>query len=359
MEKPGRISWVEILSVVAGISATFIGTVVGAGFASGQEILQFFSKYGINGSFGVVLAIVIMGIATVKIFKIGSILQTESYRQFLTQIINPVAVTMADFFLFVFFLLLIGVMFAGCGAIFDELHLGYWWGLGLSGLIMIIVLYFDLSGLVMLNMIVIPMMFIAAVGISLFSIKTQIAPEPIINFKPGWLLASIQFSTYNLILALPVLLSLATRYSQRRVLVWGGWLGSICLGMMTGFIHWSILTHFSYLKQNALPMLCLAKNLGSWAYWGYAFILWGEMLTTLLANTYGLSKRMTDTTGISFFYGVILLTGVGMIIANFGFVNLVANVYPVFGYFSIILLMMIFAKPVHELKPIHKSKTVS
>jgi uncharacterized membrane protein YkvI len=28
------------------VAATYIGTVVGAGFATGQELLQFFSKFG-------------------------------------------------------------------------------------------------------------------------------------------------------------------------------------------------------------------------------------------------------------------------------------------------------------------------
>jgi uncharacterized membrane protein YkvI len=35
-------TWWEVVR----IAFTYIGTIVGAGFASGQEILQFFTKYG-------------------------------------------------------------------------------------------------------------------------------------------------------------------------------------------------------------------------------------------------------------------------------------------------------------------------
>ena len=38
------------------IAATYIGTVVGAGFATGQEILQFFSRFGVLGLLGIFLA---------------------------------------------------------------------------------------------------------------------------------------------------------------------------------------------------------------------------------------------------------------------------------------------------------------
>jgi len=31
------------------VAATYIGTVVGAGFASGQEMLQFFAVFGLKG----------------------------------------------------------------------------------------------------------------------------------------------------------------------------------------------------------------------------------------------------------------------------------------------------------------------
>ena len=36
------------------VAATYIGTVIGAGFASGQEILQFFSVFGNMGILGLI-----------------------------------------------------------------------------------------------------------------------------------------------------------------------------------------------------------------------------------------------------------------------------------------------------------------
>ena len=38
---------------------TIIGALVGAGFASGQEIYLFFYRYGTNGIFGIFLFVVI------------------------------------------------------------------------------------------------------------------------------------------------------------------------------------------------------------------------------------------------------------------------------------------------------------
>ena len=41
------------------LAATYIGTVVGAGFASGQEVLHFFVSFGIKGFSGLMIATVL------------------------------------------------------------------------------------------------------------------------------------------------------------------------------------------------------------------------------------------------------------------------------------------------------------
>ncbi len=41
--------WIKIASI-------YVGTVIGAGFASGREIIDFFGVYGIKGIWGIVIA---------------------------------------------------------------------------------------------------------------------------------------------------------------------------------------------------------------------------------------------------------------------------------------------------------------
>ncbi|HYH01482.1 MAG TPA: hypothetical protein VEC37_00120, partial [Bacillota bacterium] len=225
---------------VFNIAATFIGTVVGAGFASGQEIYQFFTIYGQYGSAGLILATVILGTIANKIFKIGLQLQTHSYRDILAYLLGPVLLPVADFFLLLFFLLLIGVMFAGSGTVFRELNLDYAWGIGLTLLVLIGVLYRGLPGLVKVNVVVIPLMFIACLIVAVYALLTRCnaVSQPVAH--GNWILAAVQFSSYNLILAVPVLLALANDYPDSRLLGLGGWLGSIALGILALLIHGSI-----------------------------------------------------------------------------------------------------------------------
>ena len=102
--------------VIPGIAATFIGTVVGAGFASGQEIYQFFSIHGWFGWLGLILAVLLLGFSGVKVFQIGANLKPKSYQDFLLFLLGPRLAAVMDLLLVTFFIVLIGVMFAGCGA---------------------------------------------------------------------------------------------------------------------------------------------------------------------------------------------------------------------------------------------------
>lgn len=336
------------LMIIPGIAATFIGTVVGAGFASGQEIYQFFGKYEFWGIAGIVLAVLLMGSAGVKVFYFGAILKPQSYQELLFYLLGPKFGKLIDLIFLLFFIILIGVMFAGCGTIFETANLGYWPGVIFTGVIVMFVLLKGLPGLISANLLIVPLMFIGCLGLSIFAIRTgDIANaggsiNNVYGFK--WLLASLQFSAYNLVLAFPVLLSLGRRYPYKKRLISGSWLGSLALGVMAGFIHWSVMIH-PLLSKNALPMVILAKNIGSWAYLSYAVVLWGEMFSTLLANCFGVALRLVSFTGWSYPIWVLILNLTGMVIAEIGFVNLIANFYPIYGYVCFIVLVVLFLKP--------------
>ena len=331
-------------SIIISIAATFIGTVVGAGFASGQEIYQFFSAQGYNGLIGLSITVLLLGKAGAKVFAIGRKIRVDSYEDFLRFLLGKRLAPVVDLILFGFFVILMGVMFAGSGTIFAELGMGYWTGVVGTAVLLIVVLFNELPGLIVANLIIIPLMFAGAIGVSVFAIQTRCNVLPAGTADLKWLLAALQFSAYNLVLSLPVLLSLAKRYPFPRILKAGGWVGSIGLGIMAALIHLALLCHLPHLRQSPLPMIELAKNLGPAAYFGYAVILWAEMLTTLFANAFGVAQRAAVWSGWPYRFWVLCFTMVGIIVGRAGFVQLIAGFYPVFGYLSLAILAFILFK---------------
>lgn len=114
-----------------------IGTLIGAGFASGQEMYIFFFSYGMKGVLGILISSSLMGVIIDKTFQIIKKENIKDYKQFL-DIVFPtkkkeqkkylnfkymVNVTINLFILITFF-----IMIAGFGAYLEQ-------ELGLNGLI--------------------------------------------------------------------------------------------------------------------------------------------------------------------------------------------------------------------------------
>jgi uncharacterized membrane protein YkvI len=330
---------------VVEIAVTLIGTVVGAGFASGREILQFFSRFGMAGLYGLAFTVILLGVTTNRVFKIGLQQKTNSYREFLAYLLGTRWLTGADLFFSLFLLLLVGVMFAGSGAVFAALHLKRAVGIVLTGLLAMLVLSRGLSGMVKVNLCFIPLMFVFCLiitGSTFFS--GAVRGGPMAPVAESWILAALQFTAYNLVLAVPVLLALAQAYPDPVVLRLGSWSGSIILGVMAGLIYWSIFTNFKAVRQSALPLIVLAEQVNILVFWLYALVLWGEMLTTLLANIYSMGQRLRGQGGCSFQNWAIILCLLGMAISYGGFVKLIALFYPVYGCLSLVLLVRILWK---------------
>ena len=75
----GKVKMKKILKSVFVI----IGTVIGAGFASGQEIYIFFYQYGLNGILGIIFSSFLIGIVIYKVLNICKKNQVKNYKGFL------------------------------------------------------------------------------------------------------------------------------------------------------------------------------------------------------------------------------------------------------------------------------------
>ena len=69
------------------VSFVIIGTIIGAGFASGQEIYTFFNVYGLKGLLGIFISCMLIEIVIYKTLKISMQLKQEEYEDFLKSII--------------------------------------------------------------------------------------------------------------------------------------------------------------------------------------------------------------------------------------------------------------------------------
>ena len=151
----------DILKVVFVI----IGTLIGAGFASGQEVNTFFFSFGIKGLFGIILSSFIIGIIIYKTFKIIYKNNINNYKEFLNCLlknekINNITNSIINIFILVSFY----VMIAGFGAYLQqELNLNSIIGSSILAILCLILFKTNVKGLVKVNEILIPILIIIVI----------------------------------------------------------------------------------------------------------------------------------------------------------------------------------------------------
>ncbi len=343
----------EVFRVLA-VAAIYIGTVIGAGFASGREIWQFFSQYGTAGTWGLLYSTLLLAVLGPKVMEWGRRIAAPSYQDFLHSLAGNLVGRGGDLVLTVFLLFLLGVMLAGAGAIAVQLGGRWEWGCWGTAILAVIVLSRRLEGIKGVNLVFIPLLFAAGVILNLKAapsssgtVLSAIQAVPVVTAPPAakgyWLLAAWQYSAYNLVLALPVLVTLHRLDGEAGVLRWGGVLGGISLGVLAFLFHRVMAAAGGGMGE--LPLFILTAGWGGWWRYGYALVLWGELFSTLIAHGYGLATRIGPADNRRFTLRVAGLMVLAVIIGQIGFSRLIRVLYPFFGMVSFILLLPLLLKP--------------
>ena len=137
-----------------------IGTLIGAGFASGQEIYIFFYQYGVKGIFGIIISSVLLGFVTYKVLSISKENEVTNYKNFLKKFIKQERyLEIFNSIMNIFILITFYIMIAGFGAYFEQQ-----WGIHalIGSILLAIICYFvflrDVSGLIKVSQYIVPLL---------------------------------------------------------------------------------------------------------------------------------------------------------------------------------------------------------
>src|SRR5690625_2081105 len=97
------------------MGSAFIGIIVGAGFASGQEVLQYFTSFGYAGTLSAIVATGLFAYLGATLTKLGSRMQTTSHKEVIYQISGRYLGVIVDYIIIFTLFGVAVVMIAGAG----------------------------------------------------------------------------------------------------------------------------------------------------------------------------------------------------------------------------------------------------
>ncbi|HOJ10038.1 MAG TPA: hypothetical protein PK733_05530 [Clostridiales bacterium] len=340
------------------VAATYIGTVVGAGFASGQEILQFFSVFGIKGFWGLVLVTVLFVIYGHIIMELGMYLGSTSHLKIIRYAGGKYLGPVIDFLIIFFLFGSLTAMIAGSGAIFrQQFNIPAVWGNLVMAVITAITVLTGIEGVINSISFIVPFLIVAALGVGIASIffvhpdYTHIHKVSGNGLIGSWLWAAILYASYNIILSVSVLAPLGNNIQNNESIKKGALLGGVSLGATGAAIYFTLVRNLGSIIHMEVPMAFIAGEISHVVQVGYIIVLLAEIYTTAVGSLYGFTARIINSDSLMNSIGssrLASLTGktcivftafLAFITSRFGFSNLVSYLYPVMGYGGVILLV--------------------
>jgi len=333
MKKSGNPS----LSVFT-IASAYIGTVVGAGFASGQEVLQFFSAYGRNGLWGVALVTVLFFFFGYSVLLLGRSLNARSHVEIVHFTNGRYLGAVIDLIITIFLFGALSAMIAGAGAIFDEqFGISPPWGTTLMAVVSFLTVLSGTRGVINAISYVVPFLIVSVLFMSVFNLAgNPITHDEIVAAKdmpgatPNWLIAGINYASYNMVIAIAVLTPMGAEVKSRKTLFLGALLGALGLGVGILAIYLAVLTNIHEVRGMEVPMIQIASDISGIVRLIFSIVLFAEVYTTAVGNLYGFVQRIN--TRLRAPWVIAAVTGLAFIASQFGFSNMVRYLYPAVGY---------------------------
>lgn len=334
------------INIIFQISAVFIGTIVGAGLASGQEITQFFTSFGYKSFLGLIICMIMYVFYSFMIINLSKKFNLNSYKDLIKLVSKGFLGDITDILTSFFMVSGAAIILAGSGALLHQYFgISKWIGILFMSFISLLILFRNTKGLVEINSFIVPSLlivittifilyiFFSGHAISMHHIKS------ISYTKNYWFLSALIYASFNTLSFSGVLVPFSHDIKNKKCLIIGTTLGALILTILSIMINFMLITNVPYIFNYDIPLLYISNRFGKILQILLLAIIWLEMFSTEVSDIYSVSKTLQQSFKISYNKAVIFIILLSLPISQIGFKKLINFLYPAFGIISFIFLV--------------------
>ena len=324
----------------------FQGVLIGGGYGTGREIVEYFMQYGplggILGMFGITLLMWAFILAVT--FEFARLFGNYDYRSLLMNLLGPFWVLFEVFYI-VLLLIVLAVVGSASGVLLrDFVGIPYFVGVGMM-LCSVGFLTFKGSGLIEKSFsvwsIVIYVVYLLFLMVSVVRFGDQIqANLSSSQVHPGWMLGGFKYGLYNMCV-IPAILFCTRHIETRRQALSAGLIAAV-IGLLPAFFFFlAILGQYPRVVAEEIPAVYVLERAQVPALLVvFVIMLFGTLIQTGTGFIHGVNERIQSAlkaTGREFpnwqravIATTLLVVSLGL--ARFGIINLVAQGYGIISW---------------------------
>ncbi len=328
---------------------------IGSGFATGQEILQFFSAYGVKSIIGAAVMTIIFSLCGYSFLTDGYELQPRKGGEIIEYYIGrKVGKVFRIYILFLQFSVFV-IMITGAGAICSEMF-------GMKSLpvrVIISALAFAAAVLGLNRMshitgVISYVVIVAAIGVGLYGFlsspetiseaDTIAASADIMKTEGGWLWSGLLYAALNIVAVANMGCMLGKNSPGHREAAFSGILGGLLFGAAVCCADLGLLANLKDVYALDIPVLAVAEKINPTFKAFFSCIILCGVFTTSVSSLWSFTCRFAEEGTVRFRIIAAAAAVSAVFIGQTEFKTLIGVVYPITGYVGLLLIIGILVK---------------
>lgn len=338
------------------VAGAFVAFLIGSGFATGQEIIQYFAAYGYKGIAGIMVMFCLFLYTGVSFITAGYDYRNSREYNIYIYYCGSYIGKFYNLFTIVFAYMSVIVMISGAGATINEqysfpLITGCTIMAFMSGATVVLGLnkIVDIIGKIG-PIIAILSIFLGLSAIVKNPIGLQNADKIILNLKlmkssSNWFFSAFLYVGFSILWLATFLSSMGSRANSKKEASFGAIVGVTVFSLAVVSITLGLLANIELVEGTMIPSLILAKNINERFADIFSLTVVLGIYTTSVPLLWSVSSRIYDEKSFKFTLTTIILTIVATVIGlSFPFDLLVKLIYGINGYIGLLFLLLMILK---------------
>lgn len=321
--------------------AVYQSVMVGGGYGTGREIVEYFTGYGVlGGLLGLGVSFITISLTLALTFELSRMFRAYDYRNFFKGLLGPGWMAY-ELLIILQFLLVLAVLASAAGNISrDSLGIPYVVGLGVMLAVIAVLTFYGRE--VVEKALTFWSAFLYVVFIAFFvmifrnegdAIQAQVAAA---GTKAGWAVSGFKYALYNLA-TVPLLLYVARDFETRRETMTSGVIGALIALVPAVIFHFAFYSAYPAILDQPIPVYWLLGSYGSTLFLVvYSVMLFGTFIETGAGLLQGINERIdaflverrgTPLDGLSHAAIAVTAVVISALLSLWGITNLIAKGY--------------------------------
>jgi uncharacterized membrane protein YkvI len=345
---------------IISFAGAFIAFLIGSGFATGQEIMQYFVAYGYLGIAGAIVVLGLFLYVGVSFITVGYENKFPKGSDIYTYYCGKYIGRFYDYFSVLFIYMSFIVMIAGAGATLNQQYnLPIAVGGILMGILAVGTVVFGLGKIVDVIGVIGPVIVVLSILLGIFSLTRNFSNLgsvseliPTLNLMKAsnnWIYAAGSYVGFCMLWLASFMASMGATADGKKEAALGAIIGAVAFALAIIIVSLGLMANLKDVAGSMIPSLVLAAKIHPTLAIMFSLTVVAGIYTTSVPLLWTVSSRIADEKSSKFKLITVVLAIIGTFIGlNVPFDKLVNIIYVINGYVGIMLLVLMVIKSIRN-----------